>query len=195
MNQSIKKQHIHYIYYTHRSYHSLPPSFQTLQCLANSVRSKMIPYDGNDIAITMTMILSTLVAILVGLIYIQDKTSDPKTQEASTFFPCPKRQPSKYAYEKFCAFYSPIWMGVFVVIVAFQLYEDFTATTYNVVLLGIAMPFVLQPIIFPSAGFNSPDTKRPLFERYSTKANLWLCVYSFIGNYWYVPFLSCCMMI
>lgn len=137
--------------------------------------------DGSDIAITMAMILSTLVAILVGLVNIQDRESDTNK---STYFPCPVNQPSKYAYEKFCAFYSPIWMAVFAMIVAFQLYESFTAATYNLVCLGCALPFLLQPIIFPSASLDSPDSRRPVFERYSTKANLWLGVYSFIGNYW-----------
>jgi hypothetical protein len=150
---------------------------------------------GNDIAIIMTMILSTLLSILVGLIYIQDKqpTKNPdkmstgsasNSTSASSYFPCPVKQPSKYAYEKFCAYYSPIWMFVFFVIVAFQLYEDFTATTYNLVCLGCALPFLLQPIVYPSASFNSPDADRPITERYSTKANVWLAVYSFIGNYW-----------
>mmetsp|Transcript_6295 Transcript_6295/g.7782 ORF Transcript_6295/g.7782 Transcript_6295/m.7782 type:complete len:320 (-) Transcript_6295:138-1097(-) len=146
----------------------------------------------NDIAITMAMILSTLVAILVGLINIQDKESTDNATSKSTYFPCPVKQPSKYAYEKFCASYSPIWMSVFAVIVAFQLYESFTAATYNLVCLGCALPFLLQPMIFPSASLNSklesPDAKRPIYERYSTKANLWLAVYSFIGNYWYTHY-------
>jgi cycloeucalenol cycloisomerase len=176
--------------------------------------------NGNDVAVTMTMILTTLVAILVGLIYIQDsnnnnnnnnnnsnnnnvnvnvnvnnkeatKTTATKKGNApvqSTFFPCPTNQPSKYAYEKFCAYYSPIWMSIFAIIVAFQLYEDFDAMAYNLVCLGCALPFLLQPIILPSAMLGSPDAKRPFFERYSTKANLWLFVYSFIGNYWYTHY-------
>ena len=145
----------------------------------------------NDIVITMTMILSTLVAILIGLIYIQDKKKEsPPSSSSSTYFPCPINQPSKYAYEKFCAYYSPIWMIIFTIIVAFQLYEDFTAMTYNLVCFGCALPFFLQPIVYPSVSISmtspSPDAKRPLLERYSMKANVWLAVYSFIGNYWYV---------
>ena len=143
---------------------------------------------GNDIAITMTMILTTLIAILIGLINIQDKSNEPKNP--STYLPNPTIQPSKYAYEKFCILYSPIWMMVFTIIVAFQLYEDFTAMSYNVVCLGCALPFLLQPILVPSGFYGSPDVNRPLLERYATKANLWLAVYSFIGNYWYV--LLCC---
>jgi cycloeucalenol cycloisomerase len=140
----------------------------------------MISLDRNDIVITMTMILCTQVAMLVGLISIQDKAMDSK----STYFACAVNQPSKHAYEKFCAFYSPIWIGAFFIIVAFQLYEDFTATTYNIVCLGLALPFFLQPVLYPSVSKLSPDAQRPVWERYATKANLWLAVYSFIGNYW-----------
>ena len=143
---------------------------------------------GNDIAITMTMILTTLIAILIGLINIQDKSneSSKNNNTKSTYLPNPTIQPSKYAYEKYCILYSPIWMMVFTIIVAFQLYEDFTAMTYNIVCLGCALPFLLQPVLVPSGFYGSPDVDRPLLERYSTKANLWLGVYSFIGNYWYV---------
>ncbi len=148
---------------------------------------------GSDIAITMTMILSTLIAILIGLINIQDKPPPPPTSAStftkSSYYPCPKTQPSKHAYEKFCTYYSPIWMSIFTIIVAFKLYEDFTAITYNIVCLSCALPFLLQPILIPSTIYwNSPDQSRPLTQRYATKANLWIAVYSFIGNYWYTHY-------
>ena len=94
-------------------------------------------------------------------------------------------QPSKYAYEKFVMIYTPIWISMFGAIVVFQWYEDFDEWSYIKVCGGIASPFILQPILFPSAGSNSPDQYRPLIERYSFKANLWIAIYSFIGNYWY----------
>jgi cycloeucalenol cycloisomerase len=51
---------------------------------------------------------------------------------------------------------------------------------------------VLQPILFPSLGssgfLNSPDGRRPLLERYAFKANVWIAIYSFIGNYWYTHY-------
>jgi cycloeucalenol cycloisomerase len=76
-------------------------------------------------------------------------------------------------------------MFCFGIIVAFQLYEDFDAWSYLKVCGGLSLPFLVQPILLPSAGFNSPDAKRPLLERYAFKANIWIAVYSFIGNYWY----------
>jgi len=76
-------------------------------------------------------------------------------------------------------------MGLFGIIVVFQLYEGFTAMSYLYVCGGLSLPFLLQPLVYPSGGFNSPDADRPLLERYSFKANVWIAVYSFIGNYWY----------
>ena len=137
-----------------------------------------------DVAIKMVAILTTMLAILVGLLSIQ--TVDPKS--VSSFLPCPKSQPSKYAYEMYTLCYTPLWILAFGIIVVFQLYEDFTATTYNTVCLGLALPFLLQPLLLPSAGFRSPDQQRPLSKRYATKANIWLAIYTFIGNYWYTHY-------
>ncbi|KAI2488676.1 hypothetical protein MHU86_25730 [Fragilaria crotonensis] len=133
----------------------------------------------------MTAILVTMVAALGGLVTIQ--TPRKETSESS-FLPDPNKQPSKYAYEMFAFLYTPIWIFLFAIVVVFQLYEDFDAFTYNTFLGVLALPLILQPLLYPSAGFNSPDQHRPLWERYSTKANLWIAVYSFIGNYWYTHY-------
>ena len=137
-----------------------------------------------DVALKMAAILTTMLAMLAGLVSFQTRSPD----SVSSFLPCPKSQRSKYAYEMFCACYTPIWIFAFGIIVVFQLYEQFTATTYNTVCLGLALPFLLQPILLPSAGFHSPDELRPLEKRYATKANIWLAIYSFIGNYWYTHY-------
>lgn len=136
-----------------------------------------------DIAITMAGILGTMVAMLAGLAAVQTPSKSGGILLAPT-----STQPSKRAYELFVAVYTPIWIACFAVIVAGQLYENFTAYTYLYVCGGLALPFVLQPILLPSAGSGSPDASRPLLERYALKANLWLAVYSFIGNYWYTHY-------
>ena len=167
------------------------------------------------VAVTMVGILGSLVAMVGGLVAIQEplqisssslaaaaknnkKSSMNNGKPTSTgdngtttttiggrYFPCPITEPSKRAYEKFVSVYTPVWMGLFSIIVIFQLYEDFTAMTYLQVCGGLALPFLLQPIFLPSCGFDSPDAIRPLVERYAFKANVWIAVYSFIGNYWY----------
>lgn len=134
------------------------------------------------VANTMVAILGTMCAMLTGLVSIQEKVDN---SPAGRYLPCPKTEPSKLAYEKFVSFYTPIWMGLFGIVVVFQLYEDFTAMSYLQVCGGLSLPFLLQPLVLPSGGFESPDAKRPLFQRYCLKANIWIAVYSFIGNYWY----------
>lgn len=145
-------------------------------------------FSSNNVAVTMTAILGTMIALLGGLVMLQTPKEHKKGDVQSTYLPSKEAQPSKYAYEMFALYYTPIWIACFGTIVVGQLYEGFTAATYNVVCGGLALPLLLQPLLYPSAGFASPDQNRPLAERYATKANLWLAVYSFIGNYWYTHY-------
>lgn len=154
-------------------------------------RTKKMDFSTNDVAITMAAVLGTMVAVLGGLVMLQ-KPKDPKgNDEPSTFLPSKQTQPSKYAYEMYALYYTPIWIACFGAIVVGQLYEEFTATTYNMVCGGLAMPLLLQPLLLPSAGFQSPDQNRPLSKRYATKANLWLVVFAFIGTYVHATLFLC----
>ena len=145
--------------------------------------------DGDDIALTMAKILGSMLGLIIFLILIQKPVDNPTSETTvGHFLPSEKSQPSKRAYELFVLCYTPIWILAFACIVAFGLYENFDKWSYMYVCVGLAVPFLLQPVIYPSAGFDSPDQKRPLLERYSFKANLWIAVYSFIGNYWYTHY-------
>lgn len=130
-----------------------------------------------DVAVKMSMILGSMIAGIAGLITIQ---SPSKTR--GTFLPL---EPSKRAYETFVMVYTPIWIFAFGCIVAFRWFESFDKWAYIYVCAGLALPLLVQPVLFPSAGSGSPDASRPLLERYSFKANVWIAMYSFIGNYWY----------
>lgn len=130
-----------------------------------------------DVAVTMTMILGSILAGIAGLVTLQTPSKD-----GGTFLPL---EPSKRSYELFVMAYTPIWIFLFGCIVVFGWYESFDAWSYIFVCLGLALPLLLQPIVLPSAGSNSPDALRPLLQRYSFKANVWIAMYSFIGNYWY----------
>jgi len=48
----------------------------------------------------------------------------------------------------------------------------------------LALPFLLQPLVFPLAG----EQQRPILQRYSLKANLWLAIFAYIGSYWYTHY-------
>jgi cycloeucalenol cycloisomerase len=179
--------------------------------------------DELDVAWKMAGILGTMVAVLVGLVQLQQQQQQPPKQAAigassnggnknqkpsnqkpdatgtyrvaaspsptsSRWLPDPIDEPSKYAYEHFVALYTPVWMLAFGIVVVFQLYEQFTAFTYLGFTSALAVPLLLQPLVYPSALTNSPDANRPLWQRYSFKANVWIAVYSFIGNYWYTHY-------
>ena len=162
-----------------------------------------------DIAVTMSMVLGTMVCGIGGLLLLQKEpnkdvqtttTNTTTTTNSSRFLPCPKLQPSKYSYECFVLYYTPIWIGLFGMIVLFQWYESFTKWDYIIVCGGLALPLLLQPFLVPYLKTtsttstmnilpNSPDNDRShYYERYCFKANVWLFVYSFIGNYWYTHY-------
>lgn len=139
----------------------------------------------NDVAITMVVILGSMLAGIGGLVTIQTKAEGG----TSRLLPDPETEPSKRAYEIYALAYTPIWIFAFACIVAFGLYETFDKWSYMKVCVGLSLPYLLQPVLYPSAGTpGSPDEGRPLLERYSFKANLWLAIYSFIGNYWYTHY-------
>ncbi len=114
--------------------------------------------------------------------------------------PDPISEPSKYCHELFVWRYTCVWIALFGYVVASGCYEDFTSRGYLVVCGGLALPLLLQPAIYPRAaaachhassnGIDviNPDARRPLRGRYSTRANLYLATYSFIGNYWYTHY-------
>lgn len=147
-----------------------------------------MPDPALDVAVKMTAILGTAVAGLMGLLLMQTPANSSKSSSSSSFLPDAASQPSKRAYEIFVAAYTPVWIAAFVVIVTGQLYEDFSPTMYIVVCGGLALPFLLQPVLLPGALQQSPDANRRLTQRYAFKANVWLAVYSFIGNYWYTHY-------
>ncbi|KAG7353325.1 hypothetical protein IV203_009374 [Nitzschia inconspicua] len=147
------------------------------------------PKEGStDIAITMTAIFCTMLAVIGSLLTIQTKQNVP-----GRWLPDPSTEPSKRAYEIYALMYTPIWILAFGCIVAFGFYEEFDKWSYMKVCVGLSLPFLLQPVLLPSAAAgtstrSSPDSQRPLIQRYSFKANLWLAIYSFIGNYWYTHY-------
>lgn len=48
------------------------------------------------------------------------------------------------------------------------------------VCLGLCLPLFIYPWYAPSS--------KPVLERYAFKANVWLAIYSHIGNYWYTHY-------
>jgi cycloeucalenol cycloisomerase len=135
-----------------------------------------------DIAYQMTFILGTCVTALAGLVALQTPTKRGKS--ISSFRPDSKIEPSKRFYESFVAAYTVVWITCFAGIVVSQLYELFSPWMYIYVCGALAMPFLAQPFLYPGPS----DGQRLVWQRYSFRANLWLAIYSFIGNYWYTHY-------
>jgi cycloeucalenol cycloisomerase len=95
-----------------------------------------------------------------------------------------KNNMAKREFEIFALKYTVIWIAIFGVVVAFELYKQFTSNTYMIFLVSVASPYLLQPFLYPM-----PSEKNlPLHMRYSFKANIWIAIFSFIGNYWYTHY-------
>ena len=138
----------------------------------------MESFNNLDIAWKMGIILGHCVAAIAGLVFLQTPKSDGR-------FLCDETlEPSKASYERFCMLYTPVWIGIFGCIVVTGIYEQFTNITYLWVCGGLALPFWIV-CFFPT---NQSEAERPILERYSFKANVWLAVYGFVGNYWYTHY-------
>ncbi len=91
---------------------------------------------------------------------------------------------AKQQFEIYALKYTVVWICVFGVIVATKVYESFDANTYMGVCTSIALPYLLQPVLFPLPA----EKNLPLYMRYSFKANVWIALFSFVGNYWYTHY-------
>lgn len=119
-----------------------------------------------------------VILILFGLLW----TITPKKSSGS-FLPS-RENPSKREFELWALHYTVIWILCFAVVIYREVYESFDENTYLQLCVSLALPFLLQPFLWPSAA----EKNLPIFLRYSFKANLWIAVFSFIGNYWYTHY-------
>ena len=93
--------------------------------------------------------------------------------------------PGKRWTEIFFLWWSVLWISAMGWIVASGAYESFEEWSYLCVGVAFALPcFVLPPLLPGSQG--EPGT--PLLQRFWVKANLWLAILSFIGNYFWTHY-------
>jgi hypothetical protein len=142
---------------------------------------QIITFVLNDAALhDVLRVKFSLFVALVSLSFFLRR--QPGSAKTSSWF-APSDVPSKRLCETWFLCYSVFWVACFAVIIAKQLYLHFTELDYMLVCGGLAAPLLLQPIILPSI---TGDQGKPLSQRHSFKANLWIFVFGFIGNYWYV---------
>jgi len=112
-------------------------------------------------------------------------------QPPSTPSPSPSKwlaaNPSKRWAEVFFLAYSPFWIAwALCVIVPLGLYDRLDAWGYLAVGLAAALPcFLLPLLVLPPC---AADAGVPLSRRYWVKANVWVAVFSHVGNYFWTHY-------
>ncbi len=133
-----------------------------------------------DIAITMALIFGFILIVL----FLLNRTLEVLPGVTGNFLPLEKHNLMKREFEIFSLHYTVVWIALFGCVVVFKYYEEFDENSYMKVCVTLSLPFLLQPFLWPL-----PSEKNfPLVERYSFKANVWIAIFSFIGNYWYTHY-------
>jgi cycloeucalenol cycloisomerase len=70
-------------------------------------------------------------------------------------------------------------------IVLSRVFEHFTPTIYMGLGVLIAAPPIVWPLLFP---VHETDRALPWTERFTTKANLWIFCFAWIGNYFWTHY-------
>ncbi|KAL9647063.1 hypothetical protein ABK040_016537 [Willaertia magna] len=92
--------------------------------------------------------------------------------------------PSKAWAEKFFLIYGPIWMAYFTYLIYFEIYDNASKLEWTMYGVIMAVPCFLYPLLFPGKA----DQKLPITQRYWFKANIWVGIFNFVGNYFWTHY-------
>jgi len=93
--------------------------------------------------------------------------------------------PSKRWAECFFLAYSPVWITwALGIVVPFGIYEYAGKVGYMVICLAASVPCVAVPIFL----VGKADAGTPLLQRYWVRANIWIAIFSYIGNYFWTHY-------
>lgn len=93
--------------------------------------------------------------------------------------------PSKRWAEVFYLAYSPFWiLWALLILVPFQLYEYCENWGYLMIGLAVALPCFILPIFLQSKA----DRAKPWHQRYWVKANVWMAIFGYAGNYFWTHY-------
>ena len=94
--------------------------------------------------------------------------------------------PAKAWTERFFLLYSPVWITwCLCILVPFKLYDRLDEWGYLAIGLAAALPCVLVPALVTES---AADAGRPWADKYWVKANVWIAIFSFIGNYYWTHY-------
>lgn len=126
----------------------------------------------------MSIILFSILVVIFLISFFCTQASD-----GGRFLPSANNL-AKRQYEIYSLHYSVIWIAAMGVVIVTQAYEKFGENEYMQLMVTLALPFLLQPLVYPM----ETEKNLPLTLRYSFKANVWIAIFSFVGNYWYTHY-------
>ncbi|XP_027082724.1 cycloeucalenol cycloisomerase isoform X1 [Coffea arabica] len=95
------------------------------------------------------------------------------------------QNPSKRWGEIFFLLYTPFWLTLCLgIVVPYKLYETFTEWEYLLIGLVSAVPTFVVPFLF----VGKADSNVSWSNRYWVKANLWMMIFSYVGNYFWTHY-------
>lgn len=95
------------------------------------------------------------------------------------------QNPSKRWGELFFLLYTPFWLTLCLgIVVPYKLYETFTEWEYLLIGLVSAVPAFVIPVLF----VGKADRNVSWSNRYWVKANLWMMIFSYVGNYFWTHY-------
>ncbi|XP_071919857.1 cycloeucalenol cycloisomerase-like isoform X1 [Coffea arabica] len=95
------------------------------------------------------------------------------------------QNPSKRWGEIFFILYTPFWLTLCLgIVVPYKLYETFTEWEYLLIGLVSAVPTFVVPLLF----VGKADRNVSWSNRYWVKANLWMMIFSYVGNYFWTHY-------
>ena len=127
--------------------------------------------------------MAVILGIMLSAIFVLSQFLEIK-DSGGNWLPLQNGHRAKRQFELYSLHYTVIWIALFGVVVVMKLYETFDANSYLQLCVSLSLPFLLQPILMPLEA----EKNLPLTQRYSFKANLWIVIFSFIGNYWYTHY-------
>lgn len=93
--------------------------------------------------------------------------------------------PSKRWGEAFFLLYTPFWLTLCLgIVVPYKLYENFSELEYLIIGLVSAVPAFVIPLFF----VGKADSGKCWKDCYWVKANLWIIIFSYVGNYFWTHY-------
>jgi|TARA_B110000971_G_scaffold215294_1_gene248541 cycloeucalenol cycloisomerase len=152
-----------------------------------------------EVWVTMAKIFATLFAICGSLAMTLTPVPAAKTKRGAskakgksvvTGWLCDKSSnPSKHHAEAFILKVSAGWIASVGFVIFFGWYEWWGPWGYLGYCVSCAAPYIVVPLFKPLGGDILKDgSVRPRSEQYVLKANAWIAIFSFVGNYWYTHY-------